>query len=402
MKKITIVGAGFSGLTLAYYLRKLGMAVEVFEREARPGGMLQTRLAEHGLVETAANAMLADRSLEDLITSLDLPLATPKPERKNRYIFWQEPRRWPLTAITTAKLTWMMGRAKFHSKDVWPKAGETVFDWAERTVNSEFEQRLLSPALQGVFGGDPKRLSASLTLSSLLEGRVPKGAMRGSIAPKGGMGALMAALVRKLRESGAEIIYDKEFELKNLDHPVVIASNAWGAAEIVKDCCPELSEKLRHCESLGLVSATLFFEPSEKDLKGFGCLFPTSQGFRSSGVVFNNCVFENRADLRSETWILGGALQPGLVALSDEEILALILKDREKLNGKAVEPVEVKITRWPRAIPHYTIQWEKILRNLEVPRPLFLHGNYLGGIGLSKIHQRSIKLAAQLKELYGQ
>jgi oxygen-dependent protoporphyrinogen oxidase len=402
MNQVTVVGAGFSGLSLAYQLQKSGFTVEVVEGRNEPGGMLQTLRAENGLIETAANAILADRAIEELFKDIDVPLADRKPERRNRYVFWKEPRRWPLGAVTTAKLTWMMGKARFSRREVWPEPFETVYDWARRTVNAEFEERLLSPALQGVFAGDPKRLSASLALTSLLGDRAPAGSLRGSVAPRDGMGGLMRGLADTLKNRGVKISYGQNFEMKEkVDRPVVLCTSAWTAAEIVKDAYPELSEDLRHCESLSLVSVTCFFSRHQKDLKGFGCLFPTSQGFKSSGVVFNDSIFSNRSEARSETWILGGALQPGIVALSDDELKEAILKDREKLIGVSSGPLEVQITRWPRAIPHYTVQWERILKNLNIPHPLFLHGNYLGGIGLSKIYQRSIRLAGQMKEIYG-
>jgi oxygen-dependent protoporphyrinogen oxidase len=78
-------------------------------------------------------------------------------------------------------------------------------------------------------------------------------------------------------------------------------------------------------------------------------------------------------------------------------LLEIIAKDREKLTGRKAEPLSFKITRWPRALPHYTVQWEKQLAGLEVPKLIYLHGNYLGALGLSKIYQRSIKLAARIK-----
>lgn len=396
MKTVKITGAGFSGLTLAYQLLRQGMQVEVYEKQPRPGGLIGTLHTPNGLVETAANAFLADQAMEDLLNDLNVPVAEIKPERKNRYIYWTGPKRWPLGALTTAKLTWVMGRARFGKDAVFPKAGESVYDWALRTVNTEFEERLLSPALQGVFAGDSKRLSATLTLGSLLGERAPKGKLRGSIAPREGMGALLEALAMRIQDLGGKIHYGQEMPWRS-DELKVIATSAWSAAEILKPHLPSLSETLRHCESLALVTTTLFFEKDSSNLRGFGCLFPQSQGFRASGALFNDCIFSNRSNLRSETWIMGGALAPGLIAKTDAEILEIINQDRAKLTGKNSAPLTFNITRWPRAIPHYTVQWEKRLANLEVPKPLYLHGNYLGVLGLSKIYQRSIKLAKRIK-----
>lgn len=403
---ITIVGAGFSGLTLAYHLRKLDLEVRVFERGPRPGGLIHTQETALGLVETAANAVLSDRDMERLFADLNVPFAERRPQRKNRYIYWGRASRWPVTLTTTAKLLLLAGQIRMGSDSVMPKEFESIADWAERVVNAEFNERLLAPALQGVFAGDPKRLSARLALSSILGrgdiGKGPSGKMRGSVAPAHGMGQLMAALLLRLEAEGVTVQFDTEFKFEGtLTRPTVLCTSAWAAAELTKELDPRLSEQLRHCESLPLISTTCFFESRAQDLQGFGCLFPQSQGFHHSGVVFNDCVFVGRSSKRSETWIAGGALKLDVASMSDDQIRAQIVKDRAKLTGQEVEPLALHVHRWPRAIPHYTIQWEKVLRDLHVPRPLYLHGNYLGALGLSRIHQSSIKLAEQIRDLYG-
>jgi len=40
--KVAIVGAGLTGLTTAFYLKKAGVPFEVFEKENRAGGVIQT------------------------------------------------------------------------------------------------------------------------------------------------------------------------------------------------------------------------------------------------------------------------------------------------------------------------------------------------------------------------
>lgn len=403
---ITVVGAGFSGLTLAYHLKKLGLDVRVFERGAKPGGLIQTHETAQGIVETAANAVLSDRDMERLFTDLNVPFAERKPQRKNRYIYWNRPTRWPVSLATTAKLVFLMGQVRLGSDSVMPKESETISEWSERTVNAEFNERLLAPALQGVFAGDPKRLSARLALSSIIGqseiGKAPSGKFRGSVAPAGGMGQLMSALLHRLEAEDVNVHFDTEYKFEGkLSEPTVICTSAWAAAEITQAIDARLSEQLRHCESLPLVSTTCFFEGNDFDLQGFGCLFPQSQGFYHSGVVFNDCVFEGRARSRSETWIAGGATRLDAAAQSDDQIRENILRDRKKLTDRGDTPLSIQINRWPRAIPHYTVQWEKVLKSLHIPRPLFLHGNYLGSLGLSRIHRRSIHLAEQIKDTYG-
>ena len=146
--------------------------------------------------------------------------------------------------------------------------------------------------------------------------------------------------------------------------------------------------------------STCFFAPQDSDLKGFGCLFPRGQGFHALGVLFNDCLFEGHSrGARSETWILGGAGQDDIVACDQEQILRRILEDRARLGSDFVRPLHFELTGWPRAIPHYTVEWEATLKaGLRAEPPLYLHGNYLGGLGLSKIYSASRALASRLRQ----
>lgn len=402
MKSITVVGAGFSGLTLAYYLDRYGFAVTVIEKARRPGGLISTETTEFGLVESAANALLSDASVEKLFTELNLTFAQEVRVRKNRYIYWRQPRRWPVSLWTTLKLIGFTLKARLRVNAVQPRAAESVRHWARRVVGAQFEERLLTPALQGVYAGDTERMSAGLTVAKLLRRRSSRpGQRRGSVAPMFGMGELMNALHAKLASHGVQFQFGQEFDLPSKPtDPVALCTSAWAAERIVRRHAPALADILKCCESLPLISVTAFFEPHAKDKKGFGCLFPESQGFHALGVLFNECIFAGRSNKRSETWIFGGARHRAVIEWSDSELLVKLADDRSKLTGHAQEPLATKISRWPQALPHYTVEWEKTLAAMPVERPLFLHGNYLGTLGLAEIHQRSIQLAKQLRDFY--
>ena len=48
-KKIAVIGAGPAGLSCAYFLRRLGYSVTVFEKQDRPGGMMAYAIPEYRL-----------------------------------------------------------------------------------------------------------------------------------------------------------------------------------------------------------------------------------------------------------------------------------------------------------------------------------------------------------------
>jgi oxygen-dependent protoporphyrinogen oxidase len=400
--KITIVGAGFAGLTLAYYLQKRGFELQIYEKLEEPGGLLGSTHSDNGLIEHAANALLSDKNVEDLFVDLGLDFAERGPDIKKRYIYWDGPQKWPVSWGTT----WLGARRMFEfmvldNRELWPKEGESIRDWGLRAMNREFTERMLEPALQGIYAGDSSKLSASLILKSLKD-KPKRGYYRGSVAPKKGMGSLIEALREALEEGGALFQYKTPFKMPEyVTNPIVLCTSAWSAADVLQQSHPQLSRLLAKCESLQLARVTCFFEKSPEDLEGFGCLFPKSQGFHSLGVLFDSCIFPERSNFRSESWILGGAQNNEITAWSDTQVIESIISDREKLMNRSERPFYHKIIWWPRSIPHYTTEWELILKNLQPPAPLFLHGNYLGHLGLSKILARSKALAKELKGAYG-
>ena len=87
-----------------------------------------------------------------------------------------------------------------------------------------------------------------------------------------------------------------------------------------------------------------------------------------------------------------------VVDLSDKAFAKIIADERERFYGERNEPLEVRITRWPNALPHYSIELEKNLTTLPAPpENVWLVGNYLGRIGLAKILERAAAAADDLQ-----
>jgi oxygen-dependent protoporphyrinogen oxidase len=215
------------------------------------------------------------------------------------------------------------------------------------------------------------------------------------------MQQLIDGLCVYLKNAGVEFVYNYEARLEPNESAIVCLS-ARAAAEFLGDVAPELSQALRGIEMLSLATVTCFYPTEAARLKGFGCLFPRDQGFRSRGVLFNDCVFDGRGPAHSETWIFGGALDPEVVNLTDDEFAQLIASERKKFYRKHDDVLDLRITRWPNALPHYSIELERILTTLpEPPSNIALVGNYPGRIGLAKILERAAFVANQFARKFG-
>jgi len=396
--RIKVIGAGFSGLVAAYYLVKAGCKVQVVEKSARVGGLIRTLQTPHGPVETAANGVRNSVRLEAMCADIGVPLQATRREARSRFIFRGRPKRFPLGASDILKLGFRLASS---ATSLRPRPLETISDWGRRVVGEGATDYFLAPALGGIYAGDPDKLSASLVFGQavlpahLQTTRPARPKLHGTVAPPNGMQQLVDGLCDYLDRAGVESVLNHEAKIA-AGEPVVVCTSARGAAECLADVAPQLSESLRQIEMMPVVTATCQYDPAAAKLKGFGCLFPRSEGFRARGVLFNECIFAGRGPAHSETWIFGGALDPAIVELSDQELMQLIATERERLYGEHHEAIGIHLTSWPQALPHYSIDLERILTELPAPPAnVALVGNYLGRIGLAKLIERAAFVAKE-------
>jgi oxygen-dependent protoporphyrinogen oxidase len=396
MQTINVVGAGFSGLTTAYFLIKNGFKVRVFEKSDRAGGLIRTIRTEHGLVETAANGLLSSARLEAMCADIGVPLITTRREGRRRFIYRGEPKQVPLTI---GDMLTVSGRVVLNLTRFSPQPFESIGEWGRRVLGEGATDYLLAPALGGIYAGDPDRLSASLIFGKanlpdhLNTTKPAKGQLHGTVAPPEGMQQLIDGLADYLKRNGVDFLLNHDSE-PEADQPTIICLSAGAAAQYLARVAPELGHALSKIEMLSLVTVTCFYQPEAAKLKGFGCLFPRDQGFRARGVLFNDFIFEGRGPAHAETWIFGGALDAEVVSLTDEEFAKTIAAERQRFYGRHDVALGLRVTRWPNALPHYTIELERILTELPSPPPnVRLVGNYLGRIGLAKILERAAFVA---------
>jgi oxygen-dependent protoporphyrinogen oxidase len=403
MQTIKVVGAGFSGLVTAYFLTKHGFKIQVYEQSPRAGGLIKTIRTPHGLIETAANGLLNSARLEAMCADIGVPLQATRRAGRKRFIFRGRPKQIPLDLSEILNLGWRYT----HNVRKWrPRQFETIGEWGSRVVGKGATDYLLTPALGGIYAGDPERMSASLIFDRavlpdhLHTNRPERARVHGTVAPPNGMQQLIDALYDFLKDAGVEFHFNHP--APNEDCPTVVCLSASSASDYLFGFAHEVSQALGTVEMISIVTVTCFYAPEAARLKGFGCLFPRDQGFRARGVLFNDCIFEGRGPAHAETWIFGGALDPEIVNLSDHEFAELIALERERLYGQRDESMDIQITRWPNALPHYTVDLERILTALSPPPPnIALVGNYLGRIGLAKILERAAVVADDIGKKYG-
>ncbi len=388
---IRIVGAGFSGLSLAYFFTKLGHPVTVIEKKSRTGGVISSEYRSNMLIESAANGFLASEKLEDLFDDIGVQPLSPKKESRKKYIFRNGLRRWPLSFDETILL---IGRVAvgFITGGLKPRGQESLKDWAQRVLGLAGNDYLIQPMVNGIFAQKTEILSAKLVLGSMFFKKRRKH-LKGLISAPGGMGEVIQKLESYLKNHGVLFVFntDEKTQPETLQHNTFLAidfESAKSSFDFSKTQQPEM--KKDDFKSLSLARVTLNFKNKVDQIDGFGVLFPNKENFFTLGVLANSKIFENRGEY-NESWILGDSVLPDLMSLPDTQIIEKIKQDRLRIFARAVEIKDVVIHRWANVVPSY----DNVLRRfLDENEKLTSHlsGNYLGVLGLSGIHERNSQI----------
>lgn len=399
MKQVHIIGAGFAGLTLALRLAEKGAQVHLYEKSARVGGLLGTIKTEYGLAEQAANALIRTEASERLFRELGIEALSPLKSSKKRFIWRKIPKAWPLSFSETLTLVIkFLPKILFARKSLNPQKLETLKAWGHKNLGTGATSYLLEPAMQGIYAAEAKNLSSSLILGPMFQAKKKNKRYKGMLTGPEGMQDLVDKLEERLRQLGVSIHLNSTVQIEDLTSGiVVVATSMSAAATVVAKRSDKLAQLLKSLPTTSLLSAKLFFKQGQEKYCGFGCLIPRKDGYNSLGVLFNSYIFAGRNKSYNETWILSGT--PELFKIEDAQVLKLIAEERFQLLGFKDALLDYRLDRWVNALPLYGLELEKALQNissLEKEAGLRLHGNYLGGLGLSKILERSEVLAEEI------
>jgi oxygen-dependent protoporphyrinogen oxidase len=138
--------------------------------------------------------------------------------------------------------------------------------------------------------------------------------------------------------------------------------------------------------------ATLFLgyrrEQVSHPLDGFGLLAPAREKRSILGVTFSSSVFPDRAPEGhvALTVMAGGVLQPEISRLSAADLLAAVTPDLRALLGVKGEPVFMRHTFWPRAIPQYNLGHQRFNEAMskceKANAGLFIGGHVRDGVSV--------------------
>lgn len=435
-KNIVIVGGGITGLTAAYYLQtsiakaNLPYEVKLVEATDRLGGKVWTLRRDGFIIERGADSFLARKKpAVKLIEALGLMDELVRNDTGQAYVLVKNklhkiPSGSFMGIPTTARpflFTGMfspVGKLRAGLDYVLPrgkaKADQSLGYFFRRRFGDELVENLIEPLLSGIYSGDLDEMSMKATFPNFLEleqkhrslmiglqKTMPKSKRSTGKKPgqffafKNGFSTLVEALEQEIGQTTIMRNHAVDhIEKKDHGYHVLLDSGDVLKADAVVMATPHtvlskvfskfpIFDTLQQVPVGSVANVAMGFD--SKSLKKL----PDGTGFvvsRNSKVQITACTWTHRkwpqavptgkAMLRC---YVGRPDNPEVVNLSDEEIIALVRKDLQKVMKIKQAPEFAVVTRWRNKMPQYTVGHVERLQAVREQMPAGLPGVFLAG-----------------------
>lgn len=433
--KVLVLGGGITGLCAATLLAKhyKPQNVMLLEGGEACGGTARTESVSGFLCDLGPNGYLDKEPLmRRWVMDLGLSQRVVKANEAAAHRFILQGGKLkevkPPPGFLFSNLLSLGGRVRLLGEPFMPRRKsddpESIWSFAARRIGAEAADTLVGPMVTGIFGGDAQALSlehcfpkmAAMerehgSLFKALQAAKKENANASPTGPSGvlttfetGAGALAEAAAARLGTQAQcnERVVSLEVREKRYlvttahgarytSDAVVMALPAHAAADVCAPLEKNTAAALGTIPYAGMVVVAAGFRREDvgHDLNGFGFLVPRSEKLRALGCIWTSTIFPHEAPagtvlLRT---MYGGALDPDALRLSDRDLLDQFMADLGPVLKLSRMPGFVRIYRWAKAIPQYTLDHGKRLRGIEQAEHFFkglvFAGNAYRGVGLN-------------------
>jgi protoporphyrinogen oxidase len=307
-KSIIIVGAGFTGLSLGYYLAKAGWKVDIFEKDSEPGGLAGSFKVEGENLEKFYHHWFTnDLHIMDLIKELDCEdRIVIRPTRTgmyyaNNFFKLSSPldllKFNPLSLINRIRLGFVVLAVRLVND--WKKLENiTAKDWLIKICGKQGYSVVWEPLLKGKFGRYSETVSAVWFWNKLKL----RGGSRGEKGKenlayyKGGFASLAESVANKIIEFGGTINYNTEVISVNEDSEIKLANGSVLKADkvvittplpitakiLASSVKPDYIDKINQIQYIGNICLTLELSKSLSEIYWLNVNDP---GFPFVGII---------------------------------------------------------------------------------------------------------------------
>ena len=457
-RRIAVIGGGIAGMSAAWTLekeRRGGQPIEykLFEAAGRLGGVIGSETIDGCVIEGGPDSFLTEKPAaaalcrelgigDQLLPSNDAHRKTYILVR-NRLIplpdglMFMIPTKLVPTAFTRL-FSWPT-KLRMAREYLFPPAAvnhdESVAEMTRRHYGQETVDRLVSPLLSGVYGGDASQLSVRAVLPrmvqmeqehrsltrAMLAGRKklqasatgrPSGGPRSLFTTlRGGMSQMIDAIAAQLAPGSVRLdapvdalsLIEADARTQTLGGWVVesmygherfdaaiLALPAWASAKLLRMTDRPLSEALGGVPYSSSITVTMGYEMDQlRSLPpGFGFLVPRTEERAMLACTFVHVKFAGRVPegkglLRC---FLGGSGNDHLLEASDARIREIVVRELDEILGVKTIPNFVRIHRSRQGMAQYGVghlERMQLVKDRVAQLPgLALAGNAYQGIGV--------------------
>jgi len=444
---MVIIGAGLTGLTLAYYLRQAGFKVLVLEKQKQVGGVIQTHHEMGFTYESGPNTgIIGSSELLKLFDDLELEFEVPGKKAKERWI-WKGNRWYAIPSGFLAAVKTPLFRFSDKCKillEPFKKAGnypdETLAGMVRRRLGNSFLNYAVDPFISGIYAGDPDKLITRFALpklyaleqdyGSFIRGAIKKRRLtktpieqrvtRSVFSVSGGLGTLVKSLESKIESKNilcdvsdlkvlhVESQFVVNFRIAQKDCQliagrVISTIDSHLIPEVFGFLTEEQAFPFTQLRYAGVVQVVAGFRKwMGSEIRSFGGLVPSLEKKKILGILFPSALFKGRAPNGGAllSFFIGGIKHPELNTKNDEEIIEIVRKCLSEMMNCCNEPDLLRIFRYPRAIPQYetgTAERLQMVAQLENMYPgLVIAGNLKDGIGMADRVKQAANIVTEI------
>src|SRR5438067_11436285 len=403
---VIIIGAGITGLTAAYEAQRRGLRPLVLEATSRAGGLIQTDRVDGFTIEAGPDSVLAQkRAGLDLIRELGLGDQILEVRRPAGAFVLRGRRLYqlPSPSLLGIPLTWRAlarydllpwpARLRMAAEPLVParrsQDDESIGSFFRRRFGPAAVDLIAQPLLGGIHAGNIEDLSMRALFPRLLEAEQTHGhvlsmesarpgdserrEVNGSREESGfrslrdGMTALVRALEARLPPGSMRFASPAQriepasggWRVTSADAAfeapaVIVAAPAFVAARLFAAIDGEAARLCDEVPYVSTASVALVWPRTAIPHPLIGTGFVVAR--RASEARITACTWvsskwEHRAPDRFALLraFIGGAHDPDVVDLEDDELARIARTDLERVLGIAAPPVLTRVYRWRRA-----------------------------------------------------
>lgn len=430
---IAIIGGGITGLAAAFELAARNIPFALLEAAPRLGGLIRTEHVEGFTIEAGPDSMLAQKPAAiELCEALGLgPRIISTTPPRTAFVL-KRGRLYPLPSPSVLGIptTWT-GIARYELLSPAARARLAVEplvrarrDRADESVGSFFARRfgeetvglVAEPLLGGIHAGEIERLSMTSLFPRFVEAEIRHGSVLRSFRNSrpaaggeglfrslaGGMGELVQALERRLPEGSlrcnaavTSLARDGSgWRVRTAAgdvtaRAVIFATSARVTADLLRPLDERAAALCAEVPYVSTVSVALAFPRAAVAHPLAGSGFVVARRYnavRMTACTFVSSKWSGRAPEGSVLLrvFAGGAHDPHIVDLSDDEIVGRVLLELGEVLGIAGPPALTRVYRWTLAGAQHNVG--QIARTTEVESRLGqLGGLFAAGSGFRSV-----------------